>query len=262
MRTSWVTNAAVWDEIIPSIGYPAEVLADSPIRYFRLEETSGTVVADATGTADGTSSGVTLANDGAVGLAYSFQNASDYVSVGLLSGFGAAMDTAHTIEMFLRIDDTDDADYVYGTVNDGNTTAMYLMFNGNSSLTPVDDPGSKRFRLFMRDESNNSVALYTADLSAVFDDEWHHVVVRNNGGWSAANVTLWIDGVSIGLTSLGPQASLPAGTADFDYPLTFGAVNSRGTITLGMVDDMDEVAIYDYALSDARIAAHFAASGL
>jgi hypothetical protein len=89
---------------------------------------------------------------------------------------------------------------------------------------------------------------------------WHHLVWVRNGGASHSqeNSTLYLDGVAIPLTAdtdlLGPLVP--------DVTSTPFRINRGHDFTRSFQGTMDELALFDYALTPAQVATHYATSGL
>jgi hypothetical protein len=104
---------------------------------------------------------------------------------------------------------------------------------------------------------SNSGTWYTNYASSpVFDNQWHHVVVTMDyNSVTDQTVMKWYyDG---GLVDTSTQAGGYdySGLASWSDPM-IGANGNPGYLYNGFVGTLDEVATYDYALSDAQVLAH------
>lgn len=79
---------------------------------------------------------------------------------------------------------------------------------------------------------------------AITPNQWTHIVATYDG----ANVAMFIDGVQVGPAKTAPEI-MPA----VSVPASIGSIYDGFTKLHG---DLDEVAIYDHALSPERIAKH------
>ena len=231
-------STVLWNSTLP---YAQEVLADSPVAYWRLEETSGSTVTDQTGNEhDGTVFGADLNVSGPTGLgsAAYFDGVDDRIDVtndAALSGWDDFTVEFWTLDP-INLKDTSKypiANYSplgsqrsWGVVDNGVLNQMVILLSTNGvSFTAMND-----------------AAIPGSDFSSTL---WHHVVFRRSG----STVESFLDGVKGG-TSDTFSGTLHASTAR----LTLG---SRSDITSYWKGTLDEPAVYDTALSDARILAHY-----
>jgi len=215
--------------------YPATVLADAPVAYYRFEEIAGTSALDSSGNANtGTyTNGPLLAQVGLpqLGLAVSFDGIDDHVVT------ARTVATNFTLELWLRTTATSPA----GT----------QAFEGDGLLW--SDVGGTA-NDFVLAALNDRAAFFTGNPDAtvigttpINDGGWHHVVATRTMGGATQ---LYVDAVlqATGTTNGSPldalaQIIVAANTLDSRY-------------FEGLVD---EVAYYTTVLSAARIQAHFAA---
>lgn len=223
--------------------YRNAVLADGPVGYWRLGETTGTTAADATANANAGTylNGVVLGVPGALAAdantAARFDGGNDLVSVG---------DPASGVLDFGTGDFSVEA-WFATTVN--NESAIF----GKKSLEPhwqvtvTDDPGhTGQIRTTFNDGTTSRHA-YSA--TRVDDGAWHHLVVVYDRDTATR---VYVDGVSAG-SAPGAMPTNISNTAPFQIGKTSGYAHLKG--------DIDEVALYPSALASDRIYAHYAASG-
>jgi archaellin len=216
-------------------GYPAEVITDSPVLYWRLGESAGTIAEDATsnnrdGTYNNTPTlGVPGALAGDANTAVSFASAS---SETVSRADEAALDLGDvwTLEAWVKMAATGSGAQ-RGIVSKG-TAAYYMRINSSDKLEAL---------------RSQSISLCTATV-AITDTNWHHVVATKNG----TTVKLYLDGVDVSgpvtnQTCTNTTASLWVG-ADSD------GSNNTGEFFNGSID---EVAVYGADLSGARVTAHY-----
>ena len=223
------------NEVWPAADYAAEVLADSPVGYWRLEETSGSTVADEIGTNDGTVYGANLNVDGQVGSAASFDGIDDYISI----PYDAALNTAtFTGEAIIRADAF------------SSTLTRVLSFRKNAHNgweMLVTDIG--RLRLEWGDGSATRNA--ESPTNTILTETTYHVAVTHDGTTGRA----YVNGTEVAFfdasLSVNDTANMAIGN------ILWTVAGQRGHT--GMID---EVAVYDTALSAARILAHAQAAGL
>lgn len=98
--------------------------------------------------------------------------------------------------------------------------------------------------------ANAGPAANVDSIATINDGNWHHVVGVYNG---ATPIDIYIDGV-LDNTSAG---NAPASTGTTGNDVSVGAVNTARFFT----GDIDDVRVYDRALSAAEVATIFAARG-
>ena len=215
--------------------YPATVLADAPVAYYRFEETAGTSAIDSSGNGNtGTyTNGPLLAQTGQpeLGLAVSFDGINDYVRT------PRTVSTDFTLELWLRTTAT----------SPGGTQA----YQGDGLLWS-DVGGSAND--FVLAALNDRAAFFTGNpdttvigTTPINDGLWHHVVVTRTMGGAKR---LYVDAV---LQATGTTNGSPL-TAQPQIMIAANILDSR--YFEGLVD---EVAYYTTVLSLARIQAHYAA---
>lgn len=240
--TTGLSNIRAAESIsgVVALTYVQEVLADSPIGYWRLGETSGTNANDETSNNyDGTYSATyTLGQPGPVagGKSVSFAG-TGYVTL----GSPALLKRSHPISVEAWIYPTAWAAQVneytliteaYG--GDGNVRWMLGRPSGGSGVgfgyyTPGPDWSN-----VVRDPSDPPL------------DTWTHYV----GTYDGANMYLYKNGVEV--ATRPNTAALPNGNETFYIGRNWaGATYFPGR--------MAEAAVYGSALSPTRIAAHYAA---
>jgi len=222
-----------------ALAYYQVVAADSPQAYWRLDEAVGSTTAhDATGNGhDGTyKGGVTLGGAGAIAndadTAATFDGASGYVDVPGAFAFAGTAD--FTLEGWLKPAAVNDY-YAWIGRNDGQPPSEgYLGY--------VDPSGP----FFMLERTDTGTKVYTQGAGAPAVGSWAYVVVTYQHGVGSI---VWVNGQA-GTTQTN-DVSLAGATSDF----IIGAEN--GGATSWWSGEIDEVAVYDYALSAARIQAHY-----
>jgi hypothetical protein len=222
------------DAPLASEMYAAEVLADAPLLYWRLDELSGLSVDDASGNG----------NDGFVIDTIAW-NASGAMVGSTAAEFGGG-----------RIESTDGFDFT-GTapfsleawVQPVGVQVQYARLLSKDTNTGgirqgwdvLFDNESIQFERWL--DGSGSFA------NAVFPDDggFFHLTVTYDG----TEMKLYIDGVEKGST--GSTKSLP----DTTKPFTLGAYNGTSNAFAGV---LDEIAVYDHVLTLPRIQAHVVAA--
>ena len=216
----------------PATPYRDAVMADSPVGYWRLAETTGNAL-DETGNAAGGryNGGVTRGVPGALStdanLAARFDGVDDYVSV----ADNGPMDVGDTFTYEL---------WVKRGATQGVTQRLLHKGTGPAAL----GFGSNN-RVVLLPGGTGATATASSAMTIV-DQAWHHVVATKSG----ADVHIYVDGVDV--TMAGANATMTTSA---------NALNiGRATTSSAYIGaDLDEVAIYPTALSSARVLAHYQA---
>lgn len=180
------------------------------------------------GANDGTlTNGATRANDN--GLAYSFNGTNNFISVAHSTSLNP-LTTAFALSAWIKPTNANQfAPIFQKRMNDNSITKLYSLAVGEN--TYLGTTGKKiGLALFFNGASQGIVADTSAD---VVDGNWHHVLAV----WSGSAITIYIDGVSVSLTSRFNTG--PFNTLTPDGPLRIGAnVASGGAYFNGLMDDM------------------------
>jgi hypothetical protein len=230
--------------------YASTVLSDGPIAYYRFDEASGTVAHDASGHGNDAllGVGVTWGASGAIvgdsNTAIHVSEKSGGVSAGKHFDFNGTM--PFTIEAWVKIEIVDSTyrflfSKDYGPDTDRRQEyAVYVQQHDGLA--------------FERYVDNARVAPFALAAPPTNPAKWTHVVGTYDGG----NLAWFVDGKMAGRA---PDARSQS-TKPVDALI--GNDNSGSTADGfgAMVGTIDEVALYDNALSADRVAAHFSAAGV
>lgn len=224
------------------MSYSSEVLADSPLAYYRLGESSGTTMADSSGNGRNGSyvGGPTL---GATGLLTGdADTAVDFPANAAKHGLiadAAWMDSSQiTITALIK---ADAIPTTYAIVDrDGNPDRVfqfYVLSNGHVRVIVWNQAGSLGIA-----ESSGSIPTGAT----------RHVGFT----WDGTTIRIYINGAADGTASLSGTSLKVA-----NQPIVIGA-GYQGSGGVGTTFDgvIDEVAIYGTALSAARILAQYTAA--
>lgn len=213
-----------------SSAYAQAVLNDRPTFYFRLNEASGATVTDISGR--GINGSYTAASYGQAGLlvgdtdtSVDFNGSTAFAKV--LDQAALDFSSAFTLEAWVRADTA------------GNNTIL------RKDSAWAIDYNTGHFRAIVWQSAaakvtNGANVTITGGLT-------FHVV----GVYNGATIALYVDGAATGT----PTAAV--GTAD--ATATDAYIGSTNGTTEFWDGRIDEVAVYDYALSATRIAAHHTA---
>jgi hypothetical protein len=217
----------------PPPSYADVVTADSPLSWWRLDETSGTTAADARGANPGTyTGGALLGRPGLLGdaadRAARLDGSNDRVAIPNRSGL--SLRGTFTLEAWIKPSFLP-ANGSFASVL-SKPEAYSLQFNGPRMEFTVIQSGSRR-RL-------------QAPAGVVKAGAISHIV----GTYDGATQRLYVNGVLVASRAQTGAASAAS------YTLHIGSWNGTGEFFGG---DIDEVAVYDKTLSAARVTAHYRA---
>jgi hypothetical protein len=210
------------------VGYQNEVLADTPILYWRLNDSSG-AAADTSGnshpgtyTGSPTLSAAGPLNEGGT-ASVTFNGTSQYVTLAHTAALNVA--DVLTLECWYK-----------GTASGTNRA---LIAKGTSSYY-LDVEASKLTLI------KAGVGNIVASTVNVNDNLWHHCVATKNG----STVKLYVDGADV--TGAVSNQTMADSTDPFNV-----AVRSPVASGEYITGSIAEVALYSTALSLARVQAHY-----
>jgi PKD repeat protein len=227
--------------VTPSVAsYQAEVLADSPVSYWRLGEATGTTAADSAGSSTGSiKGGIVTGAPGALAgdanTAMSFDGTTGYVSVPNSSSLNLTGDLS--IELWAKpgaLDNTTRA-----AVHKGGASG-YPSYQYRLGLT-----SSNFWRGTVFIGSDN----YTVTSPSIAKaNTWTFLAMTRRG----STLTLYMNGVAVATTT--------ASASPLNTSTGVLAVGRTGSTSVDYFKgSLDEVAVYPAALSPARITAHYRA---
>jgi len=217
--------------------YAAAVLADEPLMYLRLGEKGGAIAVDATKNA----------NNGSLGSGHSFGVpgviAGDPDTALRLNGVASGIDLGkrfdfvgtqpYTVEVWTKIELTDQS-------------FRHLYKKSAEPLTGREAYGLYVFgdEIVYERYTSNVKASVAIDV-APYLNRWIHLVTT----YDSASLRMYIDGVEV---RIKPDAR-PQQTIDGNFWIGCDEELNSGVVK----GDLDEVAVYDKALSAARVKAHY-----
>jgi hypothetical protein len=226
-KSATVTANTVTSAASFPVCYRDAVLADNPVSYWRLDETSGTTAADSKGSNAGTyTNGPTLAQSGALpdtvnNRAARFDGTNDYVSAG--NPANLQLNTG-TVEAWIK------------TAGGGaswqdaiNKQGAYNLAVDNGVLATWD----------------NTAGVSRSTGLNVTDNSWHHVAMSFQSG-VAGGTKVYADGVLRLTTTIT--------VLDQTLALHIGDEGGTHEYFLGTID---EVAVYGSMLTAAQIRTHY-----
>lgn len=217
--------------------YDSAVLADSPIAFYPMNETSGSTIFDISGNAhDATITGsltlgVTGIGDGETAIS-GFDNGSNFIT--LPNGLTIPANHAITVEYWMDLASTAQNAYCafqLGTSPNYGTTFNPFTTDGNIYWDYGGNTGSSRVHAVMPGIGS-----------------WQQVVLVADTNFQA----IYINGsLLVSASAWSPPVSPVVGGT-----LGFGVVVNRGQVSCPTA----KFAVYDHALSAARVGAHYAAA--
>jgi hypothetical protein len=221
--------------------YVSEVLADSPLAYWRLGEASGTTAADASGN----SRTGTYVNTPTLGVAGLQTNDAD-TAMSIASNTGQIMSATSaawmdvssiSVEVFVKFSSATDAT---------NGDAIVSRFNSPNFNWLVWRNTSSQLAFQIR---NTSGTVYNVSSSSVVTvGTTYHVVATYNG----TSCVLYVDGTQVATTPVTGTVQTGGGN------LEIGRYSGTNTTTPGAT--IDEVAVYGTALTSTRVSTHYGSS--
>ena len=224
------------------MSYSTTVLADSPLAYWQLDETTGaTQFADSTGnshpaTISGTPTYSTSykVEVGSVGF-----SGTQYGSVTSGAWFGSL--SAYSVEAW------------FSTTTSGNRSIVSY----DNSATGPGSP-SRVFQFYVSNGAvvflpmaSGSFVVVTSPLTNYTDGIWHHAVAT----WDGTTARLYVDGSQVASAAL--SGTMPTGGGQ---PILIGTgYNNAPGNFYQYIGSIDEVAVYGSALNSTQISAHYAA---
>ena len=234
------------------ITYPQTVVADNPMAYWRLDEADGSVAHDYFGNYNGQYVNVQLGQPG-----YSAFDPDTAAAFGVLAAQNSYVSNINGIDFgtfSTNVTFSVEA-WVNGGAQTGDNGIVALGYGGGGEQFDLDTGGaSHHFRFLVRDAATDTA--HNANSSVGPNGNWHHLVgvCDETVGYSV----LYVDGVS------NAAAAITGGIPVATTPLTIGArqsaVSPTGIYTnydLNFVGTVDEVAVYNYALSPAQVQNHY-----
>jgi RHS repeat-associated protein len=231
------TLVAIWAANVPAAdaqGYKAAVLADAPVSYWRLGETSGTAAADERNANPGTylnsptlGAASLLATDTA-NKAVSFDGTND--SVRVLNSSSLQLTSTLSLEAWIKPTSLPASGSFASIITKGE--AFALQFNGPRLELKINQ-GSEKKRL-------------QAPEGAIVAGQAYHVV----GTYDGSAQRLYINGTLVASAALTGAANINSNS------VYIGSSDGSENLYKGTID---EPAVYNAALSGTRVAAHYAA---
>ncbi len=243
--------------------YAAEVLADSPLAYWRLGDAAGSLQAiDLSGGA--THLDYTLFNDADFGQSGAVDDADTAVRFTPAEGDNTPLNGGPSTHPSLVAPDPGALGFASGEsfsveywiqAAPGNTSTgnAGVVTKGYSSLQALPWYLSRynagRVDFFLRDINSTNASV--AATAGVGDGRWHHVVCTYDAAFG--EIAIYVDGA---------LQSTTGGVAPDAYGTNLDPFTLANHFNRRLDVALDEVAVYAAALAPDRIAAHYAAAGI
>ncbi|NOR67202.1 MAG: hypothetical protein GQ528_07585, partial [Woeseiaceae bacterium] len=228
------------------LGIASNALADL-VDHWRLDEGSGdTAFNSVTGGVDGTISGATWANEPPRGVVLSFDGVDDVVTMvdykAILGGASRSM------SLWFKTDGAGTGPngrglFGWGTpAGSGVRWELAINMQGDPRV-----PGALRINASSGTRTGQTV---------VTDSEWHHVAVTldDDGSPTSEEMYVYLDGVEETYSQTNAGVAINTGS-DADVRIGNGVRDDQNGFFSGLIDD---VRIYDHALTEAEILAAMA----
>ena len=224
--------------------YKDIVVADAPLTYWRMNESAGTTMVDTMGNHDGTytnspnldsAGGLTSDSDSSV----NFDPTSNHYSI-VPNHADFSTGGALTVEAWVKIDGqcADDAIVAYGLLAAANR--KWSLECDNSGAT------NSRIRFWI----DLGATAHASGFMPVVPDTWYHVVATFDRTLGSSRLKLFLDGLF--------QNQVDAADSDLEASTQGVYIGTRDTaISSGFPGSIDEIAIYNRALTSAEILEHY-----
>ena len=235
--------------------YPTTILADKPVAYYRLEETSGSVAADSSGNQldatylQNTAATYPLLGQPGIDTNSAFFNGganAAHVDIPyniLLSPTNADGKTGapFSAECWAQATSESLSDYTSPLAMSGAYSGAYASYGSGWNFYQTQGPGSK-WALFIR-----GATVYIFNGPSVTLLQWYHLAVT----WDGTNAAFYVNGVSQGSAPIIYYAVDPV--AAYDGSIGSGPQTGHGAFAGGV----DEVAFYTNVLTASQIQNHY-----
>lgn len=235
--------------------YFDNVIADSPIAYWRLGEASGTTAVEEISSRNGTYLSLpTLGVNGLISsdldTAVSFNGINNQVSIAddnIFSFTNGANDLPFTIEAWVKPTSLADVNPIFAKALDGTVTTV------NEYAINIGTDGSILAVIFSGVGNDQHSWTTAGPIQPIAINDVYHIVITYTGTTSSGKtyvngVSLPVNYASAGYTGMNNTNTQPAIGSQLINDLSFNKYFA-GTI--------DEVAIYNYELSASNIQRHY-----
>jgi len=208
---------------------------DGLVAYWKFDEGSGSKVSDSSGNGnDGNISGATFTG-GKTGFALQFDSVDDYVKV----ADSNSLDVSNAFTFEAWIYPKSFGENGMGRILDKTSSTAYIFYLRNGTNYP------RQLVIYL--DSNE----YAAKNNTINLNKWQHVAVTFNRTLSSNQIKFYVNGTAVGTATR--TTAVPNNT----QPLYIG---NRDDLARTFYGAIDEVRIYNRALSASEISAHYQGS--
>jgi len=243
------SNAQLTVVSAPTISYAQTVLADNPVAYWRLDETNGTVAHDSWGGHDGQYNNVNLGQAG-----YNTNDPNTAAEFGTLVTPDSYVGNIQGIDFSTFANNATFSVEAWvngeGFAQTSGAGIVTYGYGGGGEQFNLDTGNGGRFRFSVRDAVNIA---HNANSTIAPSNTWQHLV----GVCDEPNgfTHLYLNGVDIADATISGGVQL--GTSPISIGARQGGINT--TYNLNFAGLIDEVALYNYALSATQVLNHYLA---
>ncbi|MFK7742693.1 MAG: LamG domain-containing protein [Planctomycetota bacterium] len=180
---------------------------------------------------------------GQIGNALSFDGVDDYVRPASEASIYAGLGAPYSICYWVKAPAQQNR-FVYA---EGAIASQAIFIFGSGQFLPDSD----KFRVYLRNDQGDEPLIGVSN-AVVYDDTWHHVAFVDVAG----DVTLYIDGVvDTGNIAYDPMRmpGMPGHGTFSMNTASMGALR-RGTVCCQMDGELDDVRLYQFALTPSDVA--------
>jgi hypothetical protein len=205
----------------------------------------------------GTVTGATLVPDrnGNAQKAFFFDGNDDFINVGTLGNFSSKINSS-TISFWIRtVNSGSQFKSLMGLVDDVGVSYPVFKIELNRKANPTLAASSGDTLFFIRDKVGKVYAAYTNE--NIYNDSWHHLTWVIND-ISQSQSSLYIDGEIIDWTAAhsgGVSPNPDDFSQSWNQPFVMGASNYKGSIEDFSNIYLDDIRIYERALSNTEVKA-------
>jgi hypothetical protein len=230
-----------------SLSYKQSVVADNPVGFWRLSESSGTTITDELSAGHGGS------YSGAVTLGQSSPILSDQADTAAYfnGGWGA-------IPYYADLNPTaNELSIEFWWKGSAPSAARFMVLKSYTSHADpyyqygLGDDGTGKVRAVV--DTSGSFNPWDTGIAWPGDGAWHQIVLTYDGSLDSNNLKLYVD------ATLRAQTNRTGNVRGYSSALGLMDILNLGS-GFSTSGRLDEVAIYNSALSSARVTAHFAAA--